>query len=42
MAGQVIAVLNMKGDIGKTTVSPHVMRVLYHNMLDRTPFSPDR
>jgi CO dehydrogenase nickel-insertion accessory protein CooC1 len=32
MAGQVIAVLNMKGGVGKTTVSPHVMRVLYHNM----------
>ena len=26
MAGQVIAVLNMKGGVGETTVSPHVMR----------------
>jgi chromosome partitioning protein len=32
MAGQVISVLNMKGGVGKTTVSAHVMRVLYHNM----------
>lgn len=32
MVGQVISVLNMKGGVGKTTVSAHVMRVLYHNM----------
>jgi Mrp family chromosome partitioning ATPase len=28
--GTVISVLNMKGGVGKTTVSAHVMRVLYH------------
>ncbi len=27
--GQVVAVLNMKGGVGKTTISAHVMRVLY-------------
>jgi chromosome partitioning protein len=32
MAGQVIAVLNMKGGVGKTTVSAHVIRVLYHQL----------
>ncbi len=32
MAGEVISVLNMKGGVGKTTVSAHVMRVLYHQM----------
>ena len=26
----VVAVLNMKGGVGKTTISAHVMRVLYH------------
>ena len=30
MAGLVLSVLNMKGGVGKTTVSAHVMRVLYH------------
>ena len=28
--GTVISVLNMKGGVGKTTISAHVMRVLYH------------
>jgi chromosome partitioning protein len=28
--GIVISVLNMKGGVGKTTISAHVMRVLYH------------
>ena len=28
--GIVVAVLNMKGGVGKTTISAHVMRVLYH------------
>ena len=27
----VVAVLNMKGGVGKTTISAHVMRVLYHH-----------
>jgi chromosome partitioning protein len=26
----VVAVLNMKGGVGKTTISAHLMRVLYH------------
>jgi chromosome partitioning protein len=30
MAGIVVSVLNMKGGVGKTTISAHVMRVLYH------------
>ena len=29
-SGRVLAVLNLKGGVGKTTVSAHVMRVLYH------------
>lgn len=28
----VVAVLNMKGGVGKTTVSAHVLRVLYHKL----------
>jgi chromosome partitioning protein len=32
----VIAVLNMKGGVGKTTISAHVMRVLYRTLLKRT------
>jgi chromosome partitioning protein len=32
MAGQVVSVLNMKGGVGKTTISAHVMRVLYHHL----------
>lgn len=32
----VVAVLNMKGGVGKTTVSAHVMRVLYLKLLKRT------
>jgi len=28
--GTVISVLNMKGGVGKTTITAHVMRVLYH------------
>jgi chromosome partitioning protein len=28
--GKVLAVLNMKGGVGKTTISAHVIRVLYH------------
>jgi chromosome partitioning protein len=30
MAGLVVSMLNMKGGVGKTTISAHVMRVLYH------------
>lgn len=33
--GQVISVLNMKGGVGKTTVSAHVMRVLYHQLVKK-------
>lgn len=33
--GIVISVLNMKGGVGKTTVSAHVMRVLYHRLQKR-------
>lgn len=32
----VVAVLNLKGGVGKTTVSAHVMRVLYHHCSKRT------
>jgi len=32
----VIAVLNMKGGVGKTTISAHVMRVLYRTLKKRT------
>jgi len=28
-SGQVVSILNMKGGVGKTTISAHVMRVLY-------------
>ena len=31
----VLSVLNMKGGVGKTTVSAHVMRVLYHRQVKR-------
>lgn len=33
---KVIAVLNMKGGVGKTTISAHVMRVLYHQQKNKT------
>lgn len=32
----VVAVLNMKGGVGKTTISAHVMRVLYLQLLKKT------
>ena len=32
----VVAILNMKGGVGKTTISAHVMRVLYRTLLKRT------
>ena len=32
----VVAVLNMKGGVGKTTISAHVMRVLYHRYRIKT------
>ena len=32
MPGKVISILNMKGGVGKTTATAHVMRVLYHHM----------
>ena len=32
----VVAVLNMKGGVGKTTISAHVMRVLYHHHRTKT------
>jgi chromosome partitioning protein len=35
MAAPVVSILNMKGGVGKTTVSAHVMRVLYHRMKKR-------
>lgn len=31
-----VAVLNMKGGVGKTTISAHVMRVLYHRLKIKT------
>jgi chromosome partitioning protein len=31
MTGTVVSVLNMKGGVGKTTISAHVMRVFYHH-----------
>lgn len=31
----VLSVLNMKGGVGKTTISAHVMRVLYHRLQKR-------
>ena len=30
MKGPVLSILNMKGGVGKTTISAHVIRVLYH------------
>jgi len=36
LAGTVISVLNMKGGVGKTTISAHVMRVLYHQRRKKT------
>lgn len=35
MPTPILSVLNMKGGVGKTTVSAHVMRVLYHRMKKR-------
>jgi chromosome partitioning protein len=35
-SGKVISVLNMKGGVGKTTISAHVMRVLYHQRAKKT------
>lgn len=35
MAATVLAILNMKGGVGKTTVSAHVMRVFYQRMQKR-------
>lgn len=35
MPTPILSVLNMKGGVGKTTVSAHVMRVLYHRMQKR-------
>ncbi len=32
MVAPVVSILNMKGGVGKTTASAHVMRVLYHQM----------
>jgi chromosome partitioning protein len=32
MGAEVVAVLNMKGGVGKTTISAHVMRVFYHQL----------
>lgn len=32
MVTPVLSILNMKGGVGKTTISAHVMRVLYHRM----------
>jgi chromosome partitioning protein len=32
----VVAVLNMKGGVGKTTITAHVMRVLYHRCQTKT------
>jgi len=35
MVTPVLSILNMKGGVGKTTVSAHVMRVLYHRYQKR-------
>ena len=35
MATPILSILNMKGGVGKTTVSAHVMRVLYNHMSKR-------
>ena len=35
MRAPILSVLNMKGGVGKTTVSAHIMRVLYHRMHKR-------
>lgn len=35
MSAPVVSILNMKGGVGKTTISAHVMRVLYHHMLKK-------
>lgn len=35
MVAPVLSILNMKGGVGKTTVSAHVIRVLYHRMRKR-------
>ena len=32
----VVSILNMKGGVGKTTISAHVMRVLYHHYRVKT------
>ena len=32
LLGKVISILNMKGGVGKTTASAHVMRILYHHL----------
>jgi hypothetical protein len=32
----VVAILNMKGGVGKTTISAHVMRVLYRTLRKKT------
>lgn len=35
MKAPVLSILNMKGGVGKTTVSAHIMRVLYHRLTKR-------